>query len=146
MKDRTFYGFFAGIIAGVPQTLLNLLSYYFDFAQFRLLDWMSIMIFGDKPIDSLQTIIAITARIIFGGILGVFFAHFMKYLNDDHYLFKGWLYGMIDMGFLYILPSLFQVPHLTHMHTYTVISNFFTATIFGLILAEALKRLLQVRD
>ena len=145
MKDRTYYGFFVGIIAGVPQTILNLISYYFDFAQIRLLDWMSIIIFGDKPIDSLQTMLAIVARLFFAGILGILFAHLMKYLDDDHYLFKGWIYGIIQMGLLYSLTSLFQVPQLTHTHTYTVISNFLTASIYGLVLAESLKRLLRVK-
>lgn len=65
MPDRTFYGFFAGIIAGMIQTTLNLVSYYLDFVQIRYLDWMAIIIFGNKPMDGLQTIIALVARIFF---------------------------------------------------------------------------------
>lgn len=145
MKDRTFYGFFAGIIAGVPQTILNLISYYFDFAQIRLLDWMAIILFGDKPMDSLQTMTALVARIIFAGILGILFAHLMKYLDDDHYLFKGWIFGILDMGLLYGITTLFQVPQLTHMHTYTVLSNLVSSSVYGLLLAESLKRLLRVK-
>ena len=145
MKDRTFYGFFAGIIAGVPQTILNLISYYFDFAQIRLLDWMAILIFGDKPMDSLQTMTALVARIIFSGILGILFAHLMKYLDDDHYLFKGWIFGLLDMGLLYGTTTLLQVPQLTHMHTYTVLSNLVSSSVYGLLLAESLKRLLRVK-
>lgn len=93
--------------------------------------------------DSLQTVIALAARIIFAGILGIQFAHLMKYLDDVHYLFKGWIYGIIIMGILYTLTSLFQVPQLTHMHTYTVLSNIVTSSVFGLVLAESLKRLLR---
>ena len=145
MKDRTFCGFFAGIIAGIPQTILNLISYYLNFAQIRLLDWMAIIIFGDKPIDSLQTIIAVVARIIFAGFLGILFAHLMKYLDVEHYLFKGWIYGILVMGLLYGVTSILQVPQLTHTHTYTVISNFVTASVFGLVLAESLKHLLRER-
>jgi hypothetical protein len=143
MKNRTFYGFFAGIIAGVPQTILNFISYYFDFAQFRLLDWMAIIIFGDKPIDSLQTMVAMVFRILFAGFLGILFAHLMKYFDDEHYFFKGWLYGIFIMGLLYSFTSLFQVPQLTHSHTYTVISDFLTSSVYGIVLAESLKRLLH---
>ena len=146
MKDRTYYGFLAGIIAGIPQTVLNLISYYFNFAQIRYLDWMSIILFGDKPIDNLQTMMAIVARIIFAGILGILFAHLMKHTSDEHYLFKGWIYGMTVMGLLYVVTSLLQVPQLTYTHTYTVISNSVTTSIFGLILAESLNRLLRVSD
>ena len=116
---------------------------YFNFAQIRLLDWMSIIIFGDKPIDNLQTIIALVARIIFAGILGIVFAHLMKYLDSEHYLFKGWIYGVLSMGLLYGITSLLRVPQLTYTHTYTVISNFLGASIYGLVLAESLKRLLR---
>ena len=145
MKDRTYYGFFAGIIAGIPQTIFNLISYYFNFAQIRYLDWMAIIIFGDKPVDSLQTMIAIAARITFAGILGILFAHLMKYLDDKHYLFKGWIYGITDMGLLYGITSMFQVPQLTHSHTYTVISNIVSSSVYGLVLAESLKHLLRER-
>ena len=144
--DRTFYGFFAGIIAGVPQTIFNLTSYYFDFAQIRLLDWMAIFLFGDKPMDSLQTMTALVARIIFAGILGIVFAHLMKYLDTEHYLFKGWIYGVLSMGLLYGVTSLLRVPQLTYTHTYTVISDFLGVSIYGLVLAGSLKRLLRVRD
>ena len=145
MKDRTYYGFFAGLIAGIPHAIFNLLSYYFNFGQIRLLDWMAIIIFGDKPIDNLQTIIALVARIIFAGILGILFAHLMKYLDTEHYLFKGWIYGVLSMGLLYGVTSLLRVPQLTYTHTYTVISDFLGVSIYGLVLAGSLKRLLQVR-
>lgn len=141
MKDRTLYGFLAGAIAGIPQTILNLISYYFNFAQIRYLDWMAIIIFGHKPIDGLQTIIALLGRIIFSGILGILFAHLLEYSNNNHYLFKGWIYAILVMGLLYALPSLFQVPELKYMHTYTVISNFVTSTVFGLVLAKSLQHL-----
>lgn len=73
------------------------------------------------------------------------FAHLMKYLNDEHYLFKGWIYGIFVMGLLYSVTSIFQVPQLTHMHTYTVISNAVTSSVFGLILAKSLKHLIRSR-
>ncbi|SHH15400.1 DUF6789 family protein [Desulfosporosinus lacus] len=145
MKDRTYYGLFAGFIAGILQAILNLISYYFNFAQIRILDWMAIIIFGDKPMDSLQTVIALVARIFFAGMLGIVFAHLMKYLNDEHYLLKGWIYGILVMGLLYGVTSLLQVPQLIYTHTYTVISDFVTSSVFGLVLAESLKRLLRER-
>lgn len=145
MRDRTYYGFIAGIIAGIPQTILNLTSYYFNFAQIRLLDWMAIILYGDKPMDILQTMTALVARIIFAGIIGILFSHLMKYLDDDHYLFKGWIFGILDMGVLYGITTLLQVPQLTYMHTYTVLSNFVSSSAYGLIMAESLKRLLRQR-
>ncbi|TGE34506.1 hypothetical protein [Desulfosporosinus sp. Sb-LF] len=146
MKDRTLYGFFAGIIAGILEGIGNLISYYSNFAQRRLLDEMAIILFGNKPIDSLQTITALTARTIFSGLLGILFAHLMKYLNDEHYLFKGWVYGISLMGVIYSITSIFKMPELAYTHTYTIVSNFLGASIFGLALAESLKRLLLVRD
>ena len=85
-------------------------------------------------------------RINFAGILGILLAHLMKYLNDEHYLFKGWVYGISLMRVIYSITSLFQMPELAYTHTYTVVSNFLGASIFGLVLAESLKRLLQVRN
>lgn len=136
-------GFFAGIIAGITQTIFNLISYYLNFAQIRYLDWMSIIMFGDKPIDSLQTITALFSRIIFSGILGILFAYVIKHLNDKHYLFKGWIYAIVVMGILYGLTSLLQVPQLIYSHTYSVISNFFTSSIFGLALTVSFKHLIR---
>lgn len=143
MKDRTFYGFVSGLIAGISQTILNLISYYINFGQTRLFDEMAIILFGNKPIDSIQTITALVARAIFAGILGILFAHLMKYLNGEHYLFKGWVYGISLMGLIYGTTSLFQMPELTYSYTYTVITNFLDASLFGLVLAESLKRLLR---
>lgn len=143
MRDRTLYGFYAGIIAGITQTIFNLISYYLNFAQIRYLDWMSVIIFGDMPIDSLQTITALFSRIIFSGILGIVFAYVIKHLNDEHYLFKGWIYAIVVMGILYGLTSLLQVPQLTYSHTYSVISNFLTSSIFGLVLTVSFKHLIQ---
>lgn len=145
MKDRTYFGFLAGIIADIPQTVINLISYYSNFSQRRLLDEMAIILFSNKAMDITQTITAITARIIFAGILGILFAHLMKYLTEEHYLFKGWVYGSIVMGLIYSATSLFKIPELMYTHTYTVISNFITSSIYGLVLAESLKRLLRVR-
>jgi len=41
---------------------------------------MAIILFGNKPMDSLQVITALTERINFAGILGILLAHLMKYL------------------------------------------------------------------
>ena len=72
----------------------------------------------------MQVITALTARINFAGISGILLAHLMKYLNDEHYLFKGWVYGISLMGVIYSITSLFQMPELAYTHT--LIQSFLT--------------------
>jgi hypothetical protein len=37
--DRTFRGFFAGVVAGVVYNIWNLTDYFFHFTKIRLLDY-----------------------------------------------------------------------------------------------------------
>ncbi|EHQ88403.1 hypothetical protein [Desulfosporosinus youngiae] len=144
MRDRFYYGFFAGLIAGIPMVLFNLFSYYvLDFAQMRLLDWMSIILYGRLPLNAFDSILAQVVHFGFLGFLGIAFAYYVPLVRSRHYLFKGWVFSLSVFSLLYATTLFFQVPGLEMIQPYTVASNLISSTIFGLTLAEAAKRIVS---
>ena len=146
MRDRFYYGFLAGVIAGIPMVLFNLFSYYvLHLASIRYLDWMSVLMYGNFPLNEFDSVLAQILHFGFLGVLGILFAYFIPLVTSRHYLFKGWLYSMCVLTFTYSLMVLYKVPRLVIIEPYTVFSNLISSSIFGLILAEAIKRIVSTK-
>lgn len=147
MRDRFYYGFFAGVIAGIPMVLFNLFSYYvLLLASIRYLDWMSVLMYGHFPLNAFDSVLAQIMHFGFLGVLGIAFAYFIPLVTSRHYLFKGWVYSMATFAFIYSIMELFKVPGLVIIEPYTVFSNLISSSIFGLTLAEVTKRLVSTKS
>jgi hypothetical protein len=141
MKDRFTDGFIAGFLGGVAMSILNLISYFLGIAQILYLDWASVMIFGYRYSTLLEALIGQLGQLFFTATLGVIFAYILPVISSRYYLFKGWVFGLLVWFGSYAITLLYKVTPLIPIKPDTVISNVVTASVYGLVLAESLRRL-----
>lgn len=146
IRDRMSHGFISGLIASAFQLAFNLTSYYvFHFAQLRLLDTASELIYGRLPLNAYESILAEIAVFFFGGFLGIGFTYLIQHVNSRYHLIKGWIYGLFVWFAIYSVIALFKMPDFRYPAPYTVTSNIISSSIFGLVLAETTKRLVSTK-
>jgi len=135
-------GFIAGIIAGVAMNLIDYISVYVvRFDETLFLDWAAIFLYGRPQENMLEAAVAQAGQLLFSGLVGIFYAYIMLKLTSGNHLFKGWLYGIVVWFSTYALTIVFQVPFLSRHPFESVVVHVIAASVYGLILAEALKRL-----
>lgn len=144
--DRTFGGLIAGICGGIVMNVLSYISYYFNFAAIRFVDWSAIFIFGFRAPDIWHHLVALTAQILWAGFLGVIFAFLIPLIGPKGYLIKGAYFGFISSFLIYAMPCMFHVEELHILPVETAITEISGGTIWGLTTAYVLHRLGYVVD
>ena len=100
----------------------------------------SIILFGTMtPPTLLSHGLFLTAHLIFTGILGVIFAYLIQSITAKNYYFKGWLYSVAVWLMSYAVSRLLPPFQVIINSPITTLINLINATLFGLILAWALK-------
>lgn len=144
ITDRFTRGLLAGIIAGFITKAYDILAYYLNFSTFRWLDVAGIIIYGRKPLSTVEAIFATLSTWFFHALLGVIFVYLIQRLfSSDNLFLKGWFYGVACWFLIYALIILFKVPEISIIPLKTSVSNFIGASIWGLVLAAALHRMEQ---
>lgn len=143
--DKVTKGFLAGILASIVINILNLFAYVLHLTTMLFLNWAGIFLFGRLTNNWGEMILGQFGQIIFSGFVGIGFAYFVSYRSRANYLFKGWLFSIAIWGFVYATSVAFRIPYLSHLPSKTVLSNLILTSVFGLLLAEAL-RWLNVRE
>ncbi len=140
--DRLTRGFMAGTLGGI---IMSILSYSFiklDFAELHHVDWPGLIIFGHQPTNTVETVFALLIQLIFTGSLGIIFTYLVAQLfTSANYLFKGWLFGVMSWFIIYVIAFFTKIPELVPLDTGTAISDFFSASVYGLVMAETVRRL-----
>lgn len=146
MKDRMYFGFVVGLIAGIPLSIWSVFSFYIlDFTQIRMWDYASEILFGRLPLNAFENIMAWIGQMVFCGFVGIGYAYLIPIVSSRHYIAKGWIYSAFIWFSTYSIATLFKMPDLFYTASYTVASNFIGASIYGWVLAEATKRLISTR-
>ena len=141
MRDRFTNGFIAGFLGGVVMSILNLISYSLGIAQILYLDWDSVMIFGYRYATPLEAVIGQIGQLFFSAVVGVIFAYLLSVISSRYYLFKGLIFGLLVWFGSYAITLLYKVTPLIPIKPDTVMSNIVTSSVYGLVLAESLRRL-----
>jgi thiamine transporter ThiT len=141
MKDRFTNGFIAGLLGGVVMGIMDLVLYFLGVVQILFLDWASVLIFGYRFATLLEAAIGQIGQLFFSAVAGVLFAFLLSFTSSRYYLFKGWVYGLVVWFGTYSMTLLFKVTPLIPIKPDTVISNMVMASVYGLVLAESLRRL-----
>ena len=138
--DRTTAGFTAGIIGSLVMNSLNYISFYIlGLASLRYWDWTAIIFYGHRTTNIIGVIFAQIFQILLSGLLGIVFAFLIsRILTGSNYIFKGWVFGVFMWFFFYAVVFLFRVPELTIVPINTVISNFVTSSVYGIVTSYAL--------
>lgn len=144
MEDRLYRGFVAGVVGGIVASMLSHLSYFVEFTTLRLSDWAAILIFGHVPPFSLgENMFAVFIHIGWCGAVGSVFAYFLVWVTSRKILFKAWMLGTASFFIVYLLTSLFQTPGTVPVPLNTVLSNYITSSIFGVVMGYSFKVLDQ---
>ena len=109
------------------------------------MDTASELMIGRLPLNAFESIVAEVATFFFSGFLGIGFAYLIQHVNSRYYLFKGWAYGIFVWFAIFTVIALFKMPDLYYHAPYTVVSNIISASIFGVVLAEATRRMVSSR-
>lgn len=135
MDNRFSHGFRAGLIACIFMNIFNLSNYYiFHSIKIRYLDWSSVMLYGQEPETFLASAFALIAQIIFTSFLGIIYGYVTSQIKDGHYLFKGWLFGVITWFLINGADVLLKLQPLEKIPFITSVVDFIGASIYGLIL------------
>ncbi|MEL7568302.1 MAG: hypothetical protein AAGU27_25975 [Dehalobacterium sp.] len=139
MDNRFSHGFRAGLIASIFMNAFNLSNYYLLHSiNIRYLDWSSVMLYGERPDSSYAAMFALLAQIIFTCFISIIYAYLTTVINDGHYLFKGWLFGVIIWFLINGIDILMKLQPLEKIPPLTSILDFIGASIYGLVLGYCL--------
>jgi hypothetical protein len=142
MNDRFTNGLIAGLVAGVVMSIFDLISHFvLGITEILYLDWAAVLILGYRYSTFLEAVIGQIGQLFFSAIMGVLFAFLLALTSSRYYWLKGWVYGLVVWFGAYAVVKLFQVTPLIPIKPDTVLSDMVTASVYGLVLAEALRRL-----
>lgn len=140
IKDRLTRGFFAGFISGIPMNIWSYILHMYNLTELRFVDWTSILLLGHTADPNfLNHAIALSAHLVFTGILGIIFAYLIQFITSTNYYFKGWLFSVSVWFSSYALSLFFEAFNKIKLSPITPTTNFVSATAWGLILAWVLK-------
>ncbi|ATW23634.1 hypothetical protein [Candidatus Formimonas warabiya] len=135
MDKRFSYGFRSGLFGGIAMNAFSLIDYYiFHGTKLRYLDWSAVMLYGVRPDSFFAAAFALIAQLVFTSFLGILYAYLVTQIADGHYLFKGWLFGIVTWFFINALDILMKLQPLEKIPTLTIFSSFIGASIYGLVL------------
>jgi len=141
MADRLTRGFIAGISGGIAANAFNLFLGAAGLSTLRFIDWTGIVMYDHTPPFTLgETLFAFIGQLIFTGGLGVMFIFLIPSINSKNLLFKGWLWGVSIWFIIDGITTLFPVEGTSPTPLMTSVSNYMTASLYGLVLAPILAR------
>jgi uncharacterized membrane protein YagU involved in acid resistance len=144
LKDRFFRGAIAGVIAGIPMNIWSYFAYYTNITEIRFVDWAAILIYGHKPTTLIQLIFAQFIQFIWVGFLGVLFAYAVPIITSRGVLLKGAFYGLFVGFAVYSITTILKVQYLAKTPFDNAISNHIGGLIWGIVMAEVLRRMSKV--
>ncbi|MCB8815038.1 hypothetical protein [Desulfosporosinus shakirovi] len=133
MRDRVVQGFIGGVFGAIVMNIIDWLIYFSGFHNERLFDWASIVLLGKLASGTGEGIFAQLAQIFFSGFIGILFYFLIR--DNNHLIFKGWIFSIFIWFFLYGAAIGFKLPHLENRALFAGISHFISASSFGLVLA-----------
>lgn len=147
MKDRIYYGFWAGITASFVRLIFGYAGAYFLTLfvpkVFRWHDFAGVMLFGFTPQTTFELLVAECAVILFEGLLGVAFALLIKSISSSHFIFKGWLFGVTIWFSAFSIKSLFHISGLDTIPATSAVYQFYAASVYGIALTFTTRKIVS---
>jgi len=137
--DRFTRGFIAAIPGWLLMNIWSYIAYQLNFSELRYVDWASVMIFGNLPLNHLEGIVALFIHLIFMGFLGVIFTFLVPEITSKHLWLKGIVFSIVVGFAIHAIPILFKTPHLIRTSLTTTITDYLGGIIWALTFAYSLK-------
>lgn len=131
MQDRFVRGFIAGISGMLIATIPNLLAYAQGISVSRYLDVAAVLLWGDIPKSTWESVLGWGATVAFCGILGIVFTYLLVYLGSGYLIFKGIIFGVTAWFLIHAAGALFKVPLLFKSTPQTSIVHLISAIVYG---------------
>lgn len=121
--------------------VIDIAGYYLGVAPTRHLDWSGVMLYGVRPVTSVEVLLSLGAQLAFAGFLGMVFVLLEARLDKGNLLVRGWLYGLAVWFGLSAVLVLFRVEQLLPLPFPTVATDVISSSAYGLALGYSLRRL-----
>jgi uncharacterized membrane protein YagU involved in acid resistance len=107
---------------------------------------MAILLYGNKPMNAFDSILALIMHLGFSGILGVIYVYIVPLIGTQNQMLKGLIFGLSVFFIAYSITTLLKTNELTITPPYTVASNIITGSIYGLVLAKLYKDKIRIQE
>jgi len=141
MSDRFTNGFVAGLVAGTTMSVMNYISHQIGIVDLLYLDWASVLLYGYRHETVLEAVVGQAGKLFFAGLLGSFFAFWLTIVTSKYLFFKGIVFGIAVWFVVHATATLFKLFPMIPIKSDTVFSYKVEAVIFGIVLAESMRRL-----
>lgn len=140
LQDKFTRGFVAGFLGGVAATAINLPLYLLGIAKFRLMDFVSHLVYGYFPKTPWEIAFGFLLHWGFAGVASALFVtNLVKLVDEDNFIFKTWLFGVGIWFTVYVITFLFKVKALMVIPFPTAIVNFTASSAFGIVMGLVFK-------
>lgn len=137
--DKFTRGFLAALTATVATTVVDVASHLLGIHWHLFLMLAGYFIFGHDPRTWYEYLLAGVAQFLYAGTLALGFAYVVSPSSHRLIYLKGWLFGVDAWFFTYAIAGLHRMP--AGQSWRTAISHFISASVYGLMLAVALRYL-----
>jgi hypothetical protein len=142
MEDRFTRGFVAGILSGVPTNAFSFFAGAMGMTSLRTADLIGVVLYAySPPFGYGEIVFALFGHLMVSGILGIGFAYFVPQATSRNFFLKGWIFSITVWFAVYAIGTLYRIPGTVPTSLNTSITDFASATLFGLALAFALRKL-----
>lgn len=121
--------------------IIDLILTTLGLVKFPYYEWPLALITSMSANTIFEAIVGQIIHILFAGMLGVVFAYIILLISSRSHLILGWLYGFFVWFAVHVAVNLFNFQLLKPIPISQMISDFTTASIYGLVLSAALHRL-----
>jgi len=135
-EDKFIYSFIAGLSGGIIMSIPDIILTEFNYVENAYYDWAYSLVTGFNSHNLLELIVGQLTHYIFAGCLGILFSFFIEKIGPEYLLPKGWFFGVVVWFSVHVIVNLFHFQPLNKIPLSQVISDFITASIFGITLVK----------
>lgn len=133
-------GLLSGIAGGVCASFVNrMLVGVLRFGTLYLTDFAGVMIFGRRPAEGAELLLAWGAHLGYSAVMGTVFAYLIQGITSRYILFKGGVFGVTVWFSAYIITGLYRVPYIWTASLPTAVTHFLASAAYGIVLAAVLR-------
>lgn len=138
-------GILAGMILDVADALSFLIQKAVGLHHILFQDYMVAALLHGKPSQTVfEFICGQFFHLMFTGVIGCFYVVILAFIKEKNSVFKGWLIPGILVWFVtFMIGMLYRIELFVNAEINTVLSDFLTASIFGIAFALIYERLIH---
>lgn len=139
--DKYKISFLSGVLAGVILDVADYISFLiqksFQIKHILYADYMTAALLQGKPSKNVfEFLCGQFFHLIFTGFIGCVYIFVLTAIREKNTIFKGWLISGIGVWFIaFLIGVLYKIELFVKVQMNTVLSDFFTASIFGIALS-----------